>query len=114
MWLVMENPFLGSERKSVRQVPWILSRHTVRFLHKSHSTLTPLLFPSISHTQARAEQQGSPISETLYRLLMEESRYRSDKSMANRLKQAKIPWDWTLESFPFLITYEAQPTFCHL
>ncbi|MDQ6998221.1 MAG: ATP-binding protein, partial [Mariprofundus sp.] len=49
----------------------------------------------------RAEREGSGISETLYRLLMEESRYRSEKSMANRLKQAKIPWDWTLETFPF-------------
>jgi len=36
-----------------------------------------------------------------HRLLTEESRYRTEKSMANRLKQAKIPWDWTLESFPF-------------
>jgi len=60
---------------------------------------------ALEHELNRAEQQGSPISETLYRLLMEESRYRSDKSMANRLKQAKIPWDWTLESFPF----ERQP-----
>jgi DNA replication protein DnaC len=56
---------------------------------------------ALEHELNRAEQQGSPISETLYRLLMGESRYRSDKSMANRLKQAKIPWDWTLESFPF-------------
>jgi len=41
----------------------------------------------------RAEQQGSSISETMYRLLMEETRYRAEKSMAYRLKQAKIPWD---------------------
>jgi len=60
---------------------------------------------ALEHELNRAEQQGSPISETLYRLLMEESRYRSEKSMTNRLKQAKIPWDWTLESFPF----EQQP-----
>jgi len=60
---------------------------------------------ALEHELNRAEQQGSPISEILYRLLMEESRYRSDKSMLNRLKQAKIPWDWTLESFPF----ERQP-----
>jgi len=49
----------------------------------------------------RAEQQGSSISETMCRLLMEEARYRAEKSMAYRLKQAKIPWDWTLETFPF-------------
>ncbi len=39
----------------------------------------------------RAERKGNAFSETLYRLLMEESRYRSEKSMANRLTQAKIP-----------------------
>jgi len=49
----------------------------------------------------RATREGSPISETLYRLLMEELRYRTEKSMAYRLKQAKIPWSWTLETFPF-------------
>ncbi len=53
----------------------------------------------------RSEREGIAFSETLHRLLMEESRYRSEKSMTNRLKQAKIPWDWTLESFPF----ERQP-----
>ncbi len=38
----------------------------------------------------RAERKGNAFSKTLYRLLMEESRYRSEKSMANRLTQAKI------------------------
>jgi len=54
----------------------------------------------------RAEREGSPTSETIYRLLMAERQCRAEKSMAYRLKQAKIPWDWTLESFPF----ERQPS----
>ncbi|MDX8413355.1 MAG: IS21-like element helper ATPase IstB [Mariprofundales bacterium] len=49
----------------------------------------------------RSERNGSSTSETIYRLLMEETRYRAEKSLGYRLKQAKIPWDWTLESFPF-------------
>jgi len=41
----------------------------------------------------RAEREGSPTSETIYRLLMAERQCRAEKSMAYRLKQAKIPWD---------------------
>jgi len=49
----------------------------------------------------RAEKAAAPVAEVLYRLALEEQRVRQEKSLANRLKQAKMPWDWTLESFPF-------------
>ena len=49
----------------------------------------------------RAEKAATPGVELLYRLALEEQRVRQEKSLANRLKQAKMPWDWTLESFPF-------------
>ena len=49
----------------------------------------------------RAEREAIPVAEVLYRLALEEARVRQEKSLTNRLKQAKIPWDWTLESFPF-------------
>jgi DNA replication protein DnaC len=35
------------------------------------------------------------------RLLQEEWRYRQERSLAYRLDQAKLPWQWSLESFPF-------------
>ena len=44
---------------------------------------------------------GSPSEEVIYRLLCEESRYRQEKSLEYRIKQARLPWDWTLETFPF-------------
>lgn len=44
---------------------------------------------ALEHELNIAKQQGSSISDTLYRLLMEKSCYRSEKSMDNRLKQAK-------------------------
>ena len=50
---------------------------------------------------ARAEQNGSPVSEVMYRILMEEHAYRQERSLNYRLKQARIPWDWTLKTFPF-------------
>jgi DNA replication protein DnaC len=49
----------------------------------------------------RAERQGSPLPEVIHRLLLEEDRYREERSLDHRLKQAMIPWDWTLQSFPF-------------
>ncbi len=49
----------------------------------------------------RAEKEATPVAEVLYRLAREEQRVRQEKSLANRLKQARMPWDWTLESFPF-------------
>ena len=49
----------------------------------------------------KAEKEATPAAEVLYRLALEERRVRQEKSLANRLKQARMPWDWTLESFPF-------------
>ena len=49
----------------------------------------------------RAEKEAIPAADLLYRLALEERRVRQEKSLANRLKQARMPWDWTLESFPF-------------
>jgi len=49
----------------------------------------------------RAEQTGCAGAELLYRLLQEEVRYRRERSLAYRLDQAKLPWPWTLQTFPF-------------
>ena len=53
----------------------------------------------------RAEKEGTPVSEVVSRLLLEEQAYRQNQSLLYRLQGAKIPWDWTLKTFPF----ERQP-----
>ena len=53
----------------------------------------------------RAEREGTPLQEVIGRLLAFEEAYRREKSLAYRVSQAKLPWQWTLESFPF----ERQP-----
>jgi DNA replication protein DnaC len=53
----------------------------------------------------RAECEATPASELLYRLLCEEAASRRQRSLAYRLDQAKLPWPWTLDTFPF----ERQP-----
>jgi len=53
----------------------------------------------------RAEREGSPAAEVLLRLLREEAAARREAAVANRMKRAKIPWHWTLDTFP----YDRQP-----
>ena len=54
---------------------------------------------------AATERNGDPPLILLKRLLQEQWRYTQERSMANRIKQAKLPWEWSIESFPF----EQQP-----
>jgi len=49
----------------------------------------------------RAEREGTAHSGLIRRLLMEEIRFREERSLEYRLQQAKIPWPWTLRTFPF-------------
>lgn len=49
----------------------------------------------------RAEREGSPAPELLWRLFVAEEAYRREQRLAYRLTQAKLPWRWTLDSFPF-------------
>ena len=50
---------------------------------------------------ADAEKKGEAPEQVLYRLLCEELAYRQERSMHYRINHAKIPWDWTLKTFPF-------------
>ena len=43
---------------------------------------------------AQADAEALPATEVIYRLLLEEWRYRQERSLAYRLDQAKLPWDW--------------------
>lgn len=71
--------------------------------------LTQLRFHGMSRALEveldRAEREATPAAELIYRLLSEEAAHRRERSLAYRLDQARLPWRWTLESFPF----ERQP-----
>jgi DNA replication protein DnaC len=49
----------------------------------------------------RAEREATPASEVIHRLLCAEAASQRQRSLAYRLKQARLPWDWTLDTFPF-------------
>ncbi|MCJ7595986.1 MAG: IS21-like element helper ATPase IstB [Desulfobacterales bacterium] len=70
-----------------------------------HTLLTQLhlrgMAQALDHELQRAEKEASPVSEVIHRLLIQEHVYRQERSQSYRLKQARIPWDWTLKTFPF-------------
>lgn len=54
---------------------------------------------------AHAEKNGMPTAEVLLSLLTTEYDEKQTRHIANKIKQAKLPWPWTLDTFPF----EQQP-----
>jgi len=70
-----------------------------------HTLLTELHFTGMSLTLDSildaAEHNGDAPAAVLLQLLREESRYRQERSLAYRLQQARLPWDWSLDTFPF-------------
>jgi DNA replication protein DnaC len=56
---------------------------------------------SLERILASAEAEPLSAPEVVHRLLLEEWRHRQERSLAYRLSQAKLPWEWSLESFPF-------------
>ena len=48
-----------------------------------------------------AEQQGTAISDVLLELLEAEYRDKQERGLEARIERAKLPWDWTLDTFPF-------------
>ena len=51
--------------------------------------------------QIKLAENGTAIQQIIINLLQEELRFRQERSLVNRIKNAKMPWDWTLNSFPF-------------
>lgn len=49
----------------------------------------------------KAEKEGRSIAECLTRLLRAERHYQEEQALKWRIKRAKMPEEWTLESFPW-------------
>ncbi len=75
-----------------------------------HQLLKDLRFGGISEVLDQVLDQSSkdhwPCDKFLHHLLNEETIYRQEKALAYRLKRAKLPYNWSLETFPF----DLQPT----
>jgi len=74
-----------------------------------HDTLTALLdelrlrgiAAALAGELERAEHEPVPLAASLHRLLLEEAHHRRQRSLVYRLDQARLPWRWTLDTFPF-------------
>lgn len=49
----------------------------------------------------RAERQGICAVELVQRLLAEQATFERERSLINRMAQARLPWQWTIDTFPF-------------
>jgi DNA replication protein DnaC len=74
-------------------------------IDKIHQLLDQLGFKGIDEIidaqLADAHQNATPIAAVLIDLLTHELHWRKQRSLVNRIKNAKMPYDWSLTSFPF-------------
>lgn len=49
----------------------------------------------------RAERNGTPPAELIERLLTEQASFQRERALAYRVGQARLPWQWTIDTFPF-------------
>jgi len=55
----------------------------------------------LDEQMAKAEEEGLPFGQLLARLLRAEWHYRQESAISYRIKKAKIPEKWSIESFPW-------------
>jgi DNA replication protein DnaC len=56
---------------------------------------------ALEHALGKAEKQGLSHQGFLYELLLAEKKHKQEQSLHYRIRQAHLPFEWTLESFPF-------------
>ena len=70
-----------------------------------HEWMTELRFngmaKGLDEILNQAEKEALPVESILLQLFEKERQHRKEQSLIYRTAQAKLPWDWTLESFPF-------------
>lgn len=49
----------------------------------------------------RAERDAVPAAELVQRLLAEQASFQRERAMVNRVARAHLPWQWTIDTFPF-------------
>lgn len=75
-----------------------------------HPLLATLRFHGMAQALDRlldqAEKDGTPLAQVLLQLLPEELRHRQERSLAYRISQAKLPWDWSIRLLNRLSQYD--------
>ncbi len=70
-----------------------------------HALLVELNFKGMARVLdtelERAERQAVPAAELAQRLLAAQASFQRERSLANRVVRARLPWQWTLDTPPF-------------
>lgn len=70
-----------------------------------HALLAELKFKGMARVLDseldRAERNGASCAELVQRLLSEQASFQRERSLVNRVAQAHLPWQWTIDTFPF-------------
>lgn len=56
---------------------------------------------SLDQCLLNAQRDGTAIPDVLHQLLGAELQYQKTRSLENRIKSAKMPWPWSIDTFPF-------------
>lgn len=56
---------------------------------------------SLKQVLQEAEKKGTAVQDVMYQLLIAERQHQTQRALVNRLKCARIPWQWSLDTFPF-------------
>jgi len=56
---------------------------------------------ALDETLTTAQRKGNAIEDVLLELLQAEYCSQQERALDNRIKSSKLPWPWTLDTFPF-------------
>ena len=83
---------------------WAMSM-TMTTREQLHALLSELNLKGIARALDaeldRAQAQAEPAAEVLHRLLTEQASFQRQRRLVYRVAQARLPWPWTLDTFPF-------------
>ena len=83
----------------------MMAKTTLTTRERLHALLHELNFKGMQRVLdaelERAERDTVPAAQVLQRLLSEQASFQRERALANRVARAHLPWQWTIDTFPF-------------
>lgn len=83
----------------------MMAKTTLTTRERLHALLHELNFKGMARVLDaeldRAESDGVPPAEVVQRLLAEQASFQRERALHNRIARANLPWQWTIDTFPF-------------
>jgi DNA replication protein DnaC len=82
-----------------------MAKTTLTTRERLHALLHELNFKGMARVLDaeldRAERDAVPAAELVQRLLAEQASFQRERALAGRIARARLPWKWTIDTFPF-------------